>query len=110
LGQDSASTVALGNAINFDRTPFHYKLPYLLQARFCQQSGDYECALDNWKKVQGIDANNLQALVNTALIHTYKNNNVDIKNNALADASKMSKNYIPLQELSELSESKNVDE
>lgn len=48
------ASVALGRAIELDRRG-EYLLPVLLQARFCQEREDWECASNYWLKVLSVD-------------------------------------------------------
>lgn len=50
------SSVALGRAIELDRKK-EYMLPALLQAKFCGEREDFECARTNWMTVLQFDPN-----------------------------------------------------
>ncbi len=57
----SQSVLILGDAIqsNLDMT---YTLPYILQARFCEQNKNWKCALQNWRLVLNNTPNSFSGL------------------------------------------------
>ena len=55
------SVLILGDAIqsNFD---MKYMLPYILQAQFCEENEDWECAVQNWRLVLKNTPNSISSL------------------------------------------------
>jgi tetratricopeptide (TPR) repeat protein len=55
------SVLILGDAIqsNFD---MKYMLPYILQAQFCEENKDWECAVQNWRLVLKNTPNSISSL------------------------------------------------
>ncbi len=71
-GSPDQASVALGRAIEADRKQI-YRLPLILQGRFCENSKNWNCAEESWKRLIEADYNNLAALAGLAKIsHLHK--------------------------------------
>ena len=55
------SALILGDAIR-SNSDMHYMLPYILQARFCENKKDWECAIENWQLVLKNRPNSISSL------------------------------------------------
>lgn len=55
------SALILGDAIR-SNSDMNYMLPYILQARFCENKKDWECAVENWQLVLKNRPNSLSSL------------------------------------------------
>ena len=104
--KETAASVALGRSLNLNKRGSKYKLPILLQARECQTSKDYECAINNWNDLLSINENSIQAIVNISLIKVIQNNFLAVGASVLR-AQELSKTYQPLKELQNLNENSN---
>ncbi len=71
-GFDGEASVALGRAIELDRRS-EYVLPNLLQARFCQEKEDFDCANTYWMKVLEFDSKLPSGKVGMAQVYQSKN-------------------------------------
>lgn len=93
-GDPEQASVILGRATEYNRRG-QYLLPALLQARFCQNNGDVECARDSWQQIYERDLEHLPAIAGLAWVHGQRK--------AYTEAMKMidkglriSPDYIPL--------------
>lgn len=96
-GLNEESSVALGKASQFD-VKNEYKLPLILQARFCQEQGDWACAQENWTDLLSIDSASLPAIVGLAQVH-FKNQDLSEAEKLLQRGLKLSPQYKPLMQL-----------
>lgn len=99
LNLEGQASVALGRALEFDRKR-EYRLPLILQARFCHEQGELECASDMWRSVLQLDKNSLAAVVGLSDIN-FKQQNLAEGKKLLERAKSLSrdKSYRPLLEL-----------
>lgn len=67
-GSADQASVALGRALEADRKQ-SYRLPLLLQGRFCDSAKNWSCAYESWKKLLEIDYTNLAAIAGLAKIN-----------------------------------------
>jgi len=74
-GSPDQGSVALGRALEANRKQV-YKLPLLLQGRFCANSHNYRCAEESWRNLQESDYNNLAALAGLAQVSFKQNNSL----------------------------------
>jgi tetratricopeptide (TPR) repeat protein len=108
IGLEDQAAMAYGRSVEFDLRR-RFKLPLIMQARFCEEKGDTECALLYWQQLLQKDAKSLPALAGVGFAH--------LRNNSYADARKfmrrgmrISSNYKPLLKLkSELENTPNID-
>lgn len=70
-GFGGEASVALGRAVEFDRRNENL-LPVLLQARFCQERDDYDCAKTYWLKVLELEPKQPAAKIGMAQIYNAK--------------------------------------
>jgi len=91
------ASVMLGRALEANRRG-EYGLPNLLQARFCQEAKDVQCARDQWRAVYGRNMENPSALAGLAWVSAQTKSNPEavqfIKKGLVG-----SPDYIPLLEL-----------
>lgn len=71
-GSADQASVVLGRALEGNRRS-EYRLPLLLQGRFCEDSKNWDCAYSSWKKLLEMDYNNLAALAGLAKISDIRN-------------------------------------
>ena len=105
-GEGEAASMALGRSIEMSRNS-QFILPYILQARFCHESGDYRCALNNWQRIANHKTSTLSATAGIAQSH------LDLKNFSetqkfLLEGFKISQTYKPLLEVKNYAEKKGV--
>lgn len=96
-GSPEQASVALGRSMEFNKRDV-YKLPLLLQARFCESASDRNCAYEAWKKLLEVDYNNLSALAGMAKIN-FENGAVDEAQRLLQRGLGLSSEYKPFLEL-----------
>lgn len=71
-GSADQASVVLGRALEGNRK-FEYRLPLLLQGRFCEASKNWDCAYSSWKKLLEMDYTNLAALAGLAKVNDMRN-------------------------------------
>lgn len=96
-GLGDQSSVALGRANEFNRHG-QYEMPFLFQARFCQQAGDWECARKNWQKLMEGNDNLISAMGGLATVYAAKGSHNEAKD-FIDRGLKLSADYIPLLKL-----------
>lgn len=93
-GAADQASVTLGRAEEFNRRG-EYVLPAVLQARFCQQLGDVDCAQKSWQKIYGRNTDHLPALAGLAWSYAEKKSHADTLQ-YLNKGLKVSPDYVPL--------------
>jgi tetratricopeptide (TPR) repeat protein len=101
-GDGDQASVVLGRATELNRRG-EYMLPQLLQARFCQQAGETNCAREAWLKLHELNREDLPSLAGLAWVGL-QNKNKDEFTKYFKAAWKVSSDYIPLLELRSQSE------
>jgi len=96
-GLGSEASVALGRANEGDRRGEYY-LPALLQARFCLEREDYDCARENFLKALQRDSKSLAARSGLAQIFLRKGMKAEA-NRYLRELENLSSTYKPLLRL-----------
>ena len=101
-GEPEQASVILGRATEYNRRG-EFVLPALLQARFCQNNGDVQCAHEWWQKIYEFDMDYLPALAGLAWVNGQKKSYVEALK--LVDKGlRISPDYIPLLELRQRAE------
>ena len=101
-GDPEQASVILGRANEFNRQGL-YRLPALLQARFCQKNGDVPCARENYQRIYENDLEHLPALAGLAWVYAQnKTNSEAVK--LIDKGLRISPDYIPLLELRQQAE------
>lgn len=101
-GDPEQASVILGRATEFNRRN-EFGLPTLLQARFCQQQNDVDCARQNYQRLYERDLEYLPAIAGQAWVHAQqKSFSEAIKN--IDHGLKLSPYYIPLLTLRQRAE------
>lgn len=96
-GAGGEASVALGRAIDTDRRGENI-LPLILQARFCQESDDLECAHTYWMKV--VERKNLSPAANVGMAQVYLSRNSSVEAQRwLSEARRYAKDYKPMIKL-----------
>lgn len=95
MNLDASTTLSAALRQNTDR---QYILPHIMQGRFCLDSKDYDCAVEQFQKTLDINSNNLGALAGMAEVLFYKNEKVSAKE-YYNKASQISSQYKPLLKL-----------
>lgn len=96
-GLGDQASVALGRAGELNRKGEH-SLPILMQARFCQIAGDYDCASQGWQRLFSANDRSISAL--GGLANTYAGrNNFKEATNYIDRGLRVSADYIPLLKL-----------
>lgn len=101
-GDADQASVILGRTSEFNRRG-EFVLPNILQARFCQQLGDVDCADLSWKKVRDRDLNYLPAVAGLAWVHTQKAAHGEAMK-YLEQGLRISADYIPILQLKQKAE------
>lgn len=96
-GQADQASVILGRAGELNRRG-EFSLPYVLQARFCADNGDVDCAQESWQKLYERDLNSVLALGGLAQALADKKSFAESKR-YLEKGLKVSSDYIPLLKL-----------
>ncbi len=96
-GRQSEGKVSSERAVEKDKDE-SIVLTYLVQANYCQRSGNLECQKLNYDKVQSIEKNNIVALTGMATYFLEKGD-ADNANKLYKSATEISKDYIPLLKL-----------
>lgn len=96
-GLDTPASVALGRAREYDRRR-EYFLPTMLQARFCQLSGDYQCAIRSWQQALEKNKGVLSARSGLAWSQFYQENYFEASR-YLVEGIQISNSYKPLLQL-----------
>ncbi|MBX7232494.1 MAG: tetratricopeptide repeat protein [Bdellovibrionales bacterium] len=100
-GYGGEASVALGRAIELDRAN-EYSLPKLLQAKFCEDREDYECANIYWLKL--LEDERIQPIANVGMSLIYLNKN--LKEESLRflnqSTSTLGSNYKPYLKIAQL--------
>lgn len=102
-GDLQQASVVLGRSNEFNRSN-PYKLPTLLQARFCQEQGDFKCARENWQRLYDRDVDLLAAVTGLAWAGANDQNH-DEASKYLERGLRLSPDYIPLLTLRQIAES-----
>ncbi|MCH2532905.1 MAG: tetratricopeptide repeat protein [Bdellovibrionales bacterium] len=95
MNLDASTTLSAALRQNSER---QYIIPHIMQGRFCLESKDYDCAVEQFQKALDINANNLGALAGMAEVLFYKNEKVSAKE-YYNKANKISSQYKPLLKL-----------
>lgn len=96
-GLGDQASVALGRAGELNRKSEH-TLPILMQARFCQIAGDYDCASQGWQRLYSTNDRSISALGGLALTYAGRNNAKEASH--FVDLGlRVSPDYIPLLKL-----------
>lgn len=75
-GSPDEASVALGRALEADRRQ-EYRLPLLLQGRFCESMKNWNCAYESWKRLLEIDYTNLAAIAGLIKINQLQNSRAE---------------------------------
>lgn len=70
-GQAEQASVVLGRAGEANRRG-QFSLPLVLQARFCQQNGDWDCAHESWQKLYERNLEDINAIAGLANLRARK--------------------------------------
>lgn len=101
-GDPEQASVILARANEYNRKG-EFILPALMQARFCQQNNDVECARGNWQVIYQSDLDYLPAIAGMAWVNAQKK--VYAEAIKLVDKGlRISPDYIPLLELRQRAE------
>ena len=65
IGMERRFALVLGDALR-SNSDMKYMLPYILQARFCEESMDWNCAIKNWRQVLSHRPDSIAVLGNLA--------------------------------------------
>lgn len=95
MNLDASTTLSAALRQNKDRK---FILPHLIQGRFCLESKDLGCAVDQFQKAIDINSNHLGALAGMSEVLFYKNEKVSAKE-YYNKAVKISSQYKPLLKL-----------
>lgn len=106
VGLGDQASVALGRAIKMDRKK-ELQLPLILQARFCEEQNDQECALQSWLDVIKVEPSSLAAQAGIGLIHMNNRNFVEAKK-YLEIGMLKSSNYKPFLKLRKMAEDEGI--
>lgn len=93
-GSPDQASVALGRAMEANRRD-GFRLPFLLQARFCESANNTNCAYESWKSLLELDYNNLAAITGMAALSQKNGNNAEAKK-MLTRGLTLSPDYKPL--------------
>lgn len=96
-GLGDQASVALGRAGELNRKDEH-TLPILMQARFCQIAGDYDCAKQNWQHLFSIKDRSISALGGLATTYAARHNYKEATS-YIDRGLAVSADYIPLLKL-----------
>ena len=96
-GMGDQASVALGRAGELNRRGEH-QLPMVMQARFCEQAGDTECAKQNWTRLLEKNVRSITALGGLARVYA-KQNAFSEAANYIERGLTVSPRYIPLLKL-----------
>ena len=99
LGHSSEASVALGLATR-NQGNGRFKLPLMLQSRFCQISEDYECLRRSAEQLLRIDASSVTANVQLAIYNNQVQNS-EVALRYVERAERLSPHYRPLLEVKE---------
>ena len=99
-GRFDEASIALGRANEYNKAKNRFYQPMLLQAWFCQDNENYQCALESWFKILEMKPSDLQAKVNVAIIRSYKGIKLSSKEAELLE--RRFGNYIPLRRLKDI--------
>lgn len=105
-GLEEQASVAVGKALELN-SKSEWLLPYILQGRFCEQKGDWDCAKLNWSQVLGAHNSQLTALAGMGRIYFQQKNWSDAKE-VLTKGLTLSADYIPLRRLAKQMETEGV--
>ncbi len=101
-GDVDQASVVLGRSNEMNRAG-DFKLPTLLQARFCQDQGDIECASSNWQRIYDRDVDQVTAVAGLAWVFA-QNQKFEEASKFLDRGLKLSPDYIPLLSLRQVAE------
>lgn len=101
-GDVDQASVVLGRATEMNRRG-EFKLPTLLQARFCQQAGLFDCARENWQKLYERDLDFLPAVSGLAWVHAEAKSRAESLK-LINKGLRLSHDFIPLLELRQRAE------
>lgn len=101
-GDPEQASVILGRAMEFNRRN-EFGLPTLLQARFCQQQNDVDCARQNYQRLYERDLEYLPAIAGQAWVHAQQKSFGEAVKN-IEHGLKRSPYYIPLLTLRQRAE------
>jgi tetratricopeptide (TPR) repeat protein len=96
-GMGDQASVALGRANELNRKGDH-QLPIIMQARFCEQAGDVDCAKQNWTRLLERNVRSITALGGLAKVYA-KQNAFSEAANYIERGLTVSPSYIPLLKL-----------
>lgn len=96
------ASVVLGHAAEFNRTG-NYLLPVLLQARFCANNEEVDCARDTWQRIYERNSDNLLAVSGLAWSYAKKGTRGEAQK-YLERGMHISPEYIPLLQLRQKAE------
>lgn len=105
-GFGGEASVALGRAIELDRKG-EYLLPVLLQARFCLEREDLECANSYWMKVLQIEPKLPAAKIGLAQVYWARQSKVEAQK-LLQEVGAIAPDYRPYLRLKRVMETKSV--
>ena len=95
MGLNAEASVTLGSA-NKSNTDNQFRLPHVMQAKFCADSSDWECAKKEWEKVLEKNLSDISALTGLAQV-SFEKGDKSAAFRYMNKAKSISEDFVPLK-------------